>query len=40
MKDHSGLRYLFDQPKINARKARCMALISDIDFEIKYIKGK
>jgi hypothetical protein len=40
MKDHCGLWYLFDQPKINARQARWMALLSDFDFEIKHIKGK
>jgi hypothetical protein len=40
MTDHSGMRYLFDQPKLNARKARWMALISEFDFEIKHIKGK
>jgi hypothetical protein len=40
MIDHCGLRYLFDQPKLNARYARCMALLSEFDFEIKDIKGK
>jgi hypothetical protein len=40
MIDHSGLRYLFDQPKLNARHARWMALFSEFDFEIKHIKGK
>jgi hypothetical protein len=40
MTNHSGLRYLFDQPKINARQARWMALLSEFDFEIKHIKGK
>ena len=39
MIDHCGLRYLFDQPKLNARQARWMAL-SEFDFEIKHIKGK
>jgi hypothetical protein len=38
--EHSGLRYLFDQPKLNARQVRCMALLSEFDFEIKHIKGK
>jgi hypothetical protein len=38
--DHSGLRYLFDQPKLNARQARWMALLSVFDFEIKHIQGK
>ena len=40
MTDHSGLRYLFDQPKINASKSRWMDLLSEFDFEIKHIKGK
>jgi hypothetical protein len=40
MKYHCGLRHLFDQPKLNARQARWMALLSDFDFEIKHIKGK
>jgi hypothetical protein len=39
MKDHSGLRYLFYQPKLNVRQARWMALLSEFDFEIKHIKG-
>jgi hypothetical protein len=40
MTDHNGLRHLFDQPKLNARQARWMALLSEFDFEIKHIKGK
>jgi hypothetical protein len=40
MADHCGLRYLFDQPKLNVRQARWMALLSEFDFEIKHIKGK
>ena len=40
MIDYSGLRYLFDQPKLNVRKSRWMALNSEFDFEIKHIKGK
>jgi hypothetical protein len=40
MTDHCGLRYLFDQPKLNARQARWMALLSKFDFKIKHIKGK
>ena len=40
MTDHGGLRYLFDQPKLNVRQARWMALFSEFDFEIKHIKGK
>lgn len=38
--DHSGLRYLFDQMNINARKERWLATISEFDFEIRNIKGK
>jgi hypothetical protein len=40
MTDHSELRYLFNQPKLNVRQARWMALLSDFYFEIKHIKGK
>jgi hypothetical protein len=40
MTEHCGLRCLFDQPKLNVRQARWMALLSDFDFEIKHIKGK
>jgi hypothetical protein len=38
--DHCGFRYLFDQPNLNARQARWMALLSEFDFEIKHVKGK
>ena len=40
MNDHSGLRYFFEQPNINAKKARWLATLSEFDFEIRYIKGK
>jgi hypothetical protein len=40
MTDHIGLKYLFDQLKLNARQARWMALLRQFDFEIKHIKGK
>ena len=40
MSDHSGLRYLFEQPNLNARQARWLATISEFNFEIRYIKGK
>jgi hypothetical protein len=39
MIDHSGLRYFFDQRKLNVRQARWMDLLSEFDFEIKHIKG-
>jgi hypothetical protein len=40
MIDHSGLRYLFDQPKLKSRQYRWMALLSEFYFEIKHIKEK
>lgn len=40
MNSHSGLRYLFDQLNLNARKARWLFTISEFDFEIRHIKGK
>ncbi len=40
MSDHIGLRYLFDQPNLNARQAKWLAMINEFDFEIRYIKGK
>jgi hypothetical protein len=40
MTDHYGLKYLFNQPRLNAKQARWMALMSEFDFEIKHIKGK
>ena len=38
--DHCGLKYLFDQPTLNARQARWLEFLCDFDFEIKCIKGK
>jgi hypothetical protein len=38
--DHGGLRYMFNQPKLNVIQASWMALLSEFDFEIKHIKGK
>jgi hypothetical protein len=40
MKDHNGLRHLFDQPKLNVRQTRWVALLSEFDCKIKHIKGK
>ena len=40
MIDQCGFRYLFDQPNLNSRQAKWMALVSKFDFEIKHIKGK
>ena len=38
--DHCGLKYLFDHPTLNARKARWLEFLCEFDFEIKHIKGK
>jgi hypothetical protein len=38
--DHNGLKYLFDQPTLNARKSRWLEFLREYDFDIKHIKGK
>jgi hypothetical protein len=38
--DHNGLKYLFDQPTLNARQSRWLEFMCEYDFEIKHIKGK
>jgi hypothetical protein len=38
--DHNGLKYLFDQPTLNARQSRWLEFLHEYDFEIKHIKGK
>ena len=35
-----GLKYLFDQPTVNVRKAKWLEFLCDFDFQIKHIKGK
>ena len=40
MRYNSGLRFLFDQLKLNSNRATCFAMITEFDFEIRYIKGK
>ena len=40
MMDNNGLKYLLDQPNLNARQARWLAFLSEYDFEIQHIKGK
>ena len=37
--DHCGLKYLFDHPTLNARKARWLEFLCEFDFVIKHIKG-
>jgi hypothetical protein len=38
--DHNSLKYLFDQPTLNARQSRWLEFIFEYDFDIKHIKGK
>jgi hypothetical protein len=38
--DHNGLKYLFDQPTLNARQNKWLEYFSEYDFDIKHIKGK
>ena len=38
--DHYGLKYLFDNPTLNARQARWLEFLCEFDFKIKHIKGK
>ena len=40
MTDNKGLKYLLDQPNLNARQVRWLAFLSEYDFEIQHIKGK
>ena len=40
MTDNKGLKYLLDQPNLNARKARWLAFVSEYDFEIQHMKQK
>jgi hypothetical protein len=37
---HNGLKYLFDQPTLNARQSRWLEFLCEYDFDIKHIKGK
>jgi hypothetical protein len=37
---HNGLKYLFDQSNLNARKTRWLEFLCEYDFDIKNIKGK
>jgi hypothetical protein len=38
--DHIGLKYLFEQPTLNARKTRWQEFLSEYEFDIKHIKGE
>jgi hypothetical protein len=37
---HNGMKYLFDQATLNARKIRWLKFLSEYDFDINHIKGK
>ena len=37
---HNSLKYLFDQPTLNARQSRWLEFLCEYDFYIKHIKGK
>ena len=39
MTDNKGLKYMLDQPNLNARQARWLVFLSEYDFEIHHIKG-
>ena len=38
--DHCGLKYLFEHPTLNVRKAKWLEFLCEFDFEIEHIKGK
>ena len=38
--DNIGLKYLFDQPDLNARQSIWLSFLSEYHFELKHIKGK
>ena len=40
MTDTKGLKYLLDQPNLNARQARWLDFLREYNFEIQHIKGK
>jgi hypothetical protein len=38
--NHSGVKYLLEQPTLNFRKMRWMEFLSEYNSEIHHIKGK
>jgi hypothetical protein len=38
--NHNYLKYLFDQPTLNARQSRWLEFLCEYDFDIKHIKGR
>jgi hypothetical protein len=37
---NSRMKYLFNQPDLNARQARWLSFMIKFDFEVRHIKGK
>jgi hypothetical protein len=37
---HSGLKYIFEKPTLNATQTRWLEFLSEYDFDINHIKGK
>jgi hypothetical protein len=38
--DNGGVKNLFIQPDLNGRQARWLAFLSELDFEVRHIKGR
>ena len=38
--DNMSLKYLFKQPDLNVRQARCLTFLNEYHFKLKHIKGK
>jgi hypothetical protein len=38
--DNSRVKYLFNQPNLNARQGMWLAFLSEFNFEVRHIKGK
>jgi hypothetical protein len=38
--NHNGMKYLFEQPTLNAIQTRWLEFLNEYDFDIKHIKGK
>jgi hypothetical protein len=39
-KNHSGLKYLFGQPSLNASQSKWLEFLSEYDFDINHIRDK
>jgi hypothetical protein len=38
--NNSGVKFLFSEPNLNARKVRWLSFLSKSDFEVRHFKGK